>query len=68
MTPEEQQQVNARSHAYEQTILNIAHQDADKAVIIEQLAQALKAAQEKIKEMTPKTEPTLAVVPTGDAA
>ena len=51
MTPEEQQQVNARSQAYEQTILNLAHQDADKAVIIEIMAQQLKSAKEELAEL-----------------
>ena len=56
MTPEEQQQVNALRNAYEQTILNMAHQDADKAFVIELLAQQLKVAQEKIKALEPKPE------------
>ncbi len=63
MTPEEHKIVAAIRNAYEQTILNMAHQDADKAAVIEDLAQQLKAAQARIKELEPKPEPKLEVVP-----
>ena len=56
MIPQEQHQVNACRAAYEQTILNIAHQDADKAIVIEQLAQQLKAVTEERDRLKAEVE------------
>ncbi len=53
----EQMQFNACRNAYEETIKNIAHEDANKAVIIEQLAQQLKAVTEERDGLKAKYEP-----------
>ena len=62
MTPEEQQQVNAGFAALEQMVANMGREVANRAMLAESLAMQLKAAQEKIKELTPKDAPNVRVV------
>ena len=66
MTPEEQQQVNAMMRFYEAQVSNLTREGAQAAGIAENLAIQLKAAQERIKELTPKPESN--VVPIGEPA
>lgn len=56
MTPEEQQQVNAMRAEYEQTIVNMAHQCADKAAIAETWATRAKAAEARVGVLTDDIE------------
>ena len=63
MTPEEQQQVNAAMAYMERQCGNLAREGANMAIALEACAQQLKAAQERIKELTPKPEPKLEAVP-----
>ena len=56
MTQDEQQQVNAMMRFYETQVANLSREGAQAAGIAEALAIQLKAAQEKIKELTPKPE------------
>ncbi len=63
MTPEEQQQVNAAIAYMERQCANLAREGANAAMLAEALAMQLKAAQERIKELEPKPEPKLEVVP-----
>ena len=54
MTPEEQAQLAAMRQEYEQLILNIAHQCADRAMVIAALQCAVKEQAEQIEAMKPK--------------
>jgi hypothetical protein len=54
MTQDEQQQVNAMMRFYEAQVANLTREGAQAAGIAESLAIQLKAAQEKVKELTPK--------------
>ena len=56
MTQDEQQQVNAMMRFYEAQIANISREGAQAAGIAENLAIQLKAAQEKLKSLEPKSE------------
>ncbi len=63
MTPEEQQQVNAAMAYMERQCANLAREGANMAIALEGAAQQLQAAKERIKELEPKAEPKLEVVP-----
>lgn len=54
MTQDEQQQVAAIRAEYEQTIVNLSHQCADKAAIAELWANRAKAAEAKIAQLETK--------------
>ena len=54
MTPEEQQQVNAAMAYMERLCAILARDGANMASALEGCAQQLKAAQDTIKELTPK--------------
>ena len=62
MSPEEQQQVNAMRGYYERQCANLATEGAQMAINLEVCAQQLKAAQEKIKELTPKPDNVVPIV------
>ena len=66
MTPEEQQQVNAMRAHYERQCGNLAREGSNAAALAETLAIQLRAAQERIKELTPKPESN--VVPIAEPA
>ncbi len=53
MTPEEQQQVNAVMAYMERQCANLAREGANMAAMAEGLAIKLKAAEQRIKELTP---------------
>ena len=56
MTPEEQQQVNAAMLYAERQCGNLMREGAQLAAQLEACAQQLKAANERIAELTPKPE------------
>ena len=56
MTPEEQQQVNAAMAYMERQCANLAREGANMAIALERCAQQLKAANDRIAELTPKPE------------
>ncbi len=62
MTPEEQQQVNAAMAYMERQCANLAREGAQMASALENCAQQLKAAQERIKELTPHEHAVMEVI------
>lgn len=62
MTKDEQQQVNAAMAYMESQIANLAREGANKAIQCEILAQRLKVAEDRVKELEPKSAPELKAV------
>ena len=60
MTPDEQAQFTAMRAEYEQLILNISHQCADRAMVIAALQCVVKEQAAQIEAMKPKPEPASA--------
>ena len=63
MTQDEQQQVNAMMRFYEAQVGNLTTAGAQMQMAAESLAIRLKAAEARIKELEPKADPKLEVVP-----
>ena len=54
MTQDEQQQINAMMRFYEQQIANLTREGAQASGVAEAFAIKLKAAEARIKELTPE--------------